>query len=99
MRRPGPRPLAAALRETVAGAAPRTLLARVQACWEEAVGEAVAAEAAPLSERAGTVMVACRSAVWANELQLLAPELVERLNGALAHSAGGRVAALRFRVS
>jgi predicted nucleic acid-binding Zn ribbon protein len=35
----------------------------------------VAAEAEPLSERAGTLTVTCRSAVWASELQLLAPDL------------------------
>jgi hypothetical protein len=40
-------------------------------------------EAEPVSERAGTVTVACRSAVWAQELSMLAPDLCERLNGAL----------------
>jgi predicted nucleic acid-binding Zn ribbon protein len=83
MRRRGPRPLAAALAALGHEATPQTLLARVQAAWPEAVGAAIAAEAQPVAERAGTVTVACRSAAWASELTLLAPELVERLNGAL----------------
>ena len=99
MRRPGPRPLAAALGQTLERAAPATLLARVQAAWADAVGEAVAAEAEPVSERGGTVTVACRSAVWANELELMAPEVLARLNGALGDPVGGPVEGLRFRVS
>jgi predicted nucleic acid-binding Zn ribbon protein len=99
MRRPGPRPLASALHETLARAAPGTLLSRVQSCWSEAVGGAVAAEAEPMSERGGTVTVACRSAAWANELELLAPALLERLNEALPDQSRGSVTALRFRVS
>jgi hypothetical protein len=43
----------------------------------------VVEEAEPVSERAGTVTVACRSAVWAQELSMLAPDLAERLNRAL----------------
>ena len=43
----------------------------MQTAWAEAVGEAVAAEATPVSERDGVVTVACRSATWAQELDLL----------------------------
>ena len=97
MRRSAPRPLAAALAAATGEAAPATLLARVQACWEAVAGAAVAAEAEPVSERAGTLTIACRSAIWASELELLAPELVERLNGALEGPGGGPVKAMRFR--
>jgi len=43
----------------------------------------VAAEASPVSERDGLVVVACRSATWAQELDLLQSELLERLNTAV----------------
>lgn len=90
-----PRPIADALQRVVARAAPATALARIQGCWEMVAGGVVAAEAEPVAERDGVVTVACRSAVWASELELLSPGLVESLNGALgAHS----VRALRFVV-
>ena len=98
MRRTGPRPLDAALAEVTSGARPRTLLARVQACWPEVAGPAVAAESAPASERSGTVSVRCSSATWAQELQLLEPDLREHLNRVLGTPAGSRVEALRFGV-
>ena len=71
MRRPAPRPLGQALAEVSAGLAPATTLARVQARWGDAVGDVIAEEAEPVSEREGVVTVACRSAVWAQELDLL----------------------------
>ena len=98
MRRPGPRPLTAALAEVSGNAAPATLLARAQARWAEVVGPALAAEAAPVGERAGTLTISCRSAGWAHELELLAPDLLERLNTALGESSGGPLKALRTRV-
>ena len=98
MRRLAPRPLAHALAGVTAGLAPATTLARVQGCWADVVGESIGAETRPVSERDGVVTVACRSAVWAQELQLLGPELVGRVNAALAGDAGGPVAELRFRV-
>ena len=96
MRRTAPRRLGAALAEVSERLAPATTLARVQARWPDSVGTAIAAEAEPVSERDGTVTVACRSAVWAQELDLLGPELVMRLNEALSGSAeGGPVRRLR----
>ena len=99
MRRRAPRPLAAALEQLGHEAAPTTLLARVQAAWSEAVGPAVAAEAQPVAERAGTVTIACRSASWANELELLAPDVLERLNDALGDRAERPLRALRAKVA
>jgi predicted nucleic acid-binding Zn ribbon protein len=90
-----PRQLADALARVTAKAAPATTLARLQGSWEGVAGPVIAAEAEPVSERDGVVTVACRSAVWANELELLAPGLVEGLNEALGGSA---VASLRFVV-
>ena len=93
MRRRAPRPLAAALGRVTAGLEPPTLLARVQGCWAEAVGDVVSAEAEPVSEREGTVTVSCRSSVWAEELKMLAPELRDKVNSAIGDPA---VAELKF---
>lgn len=90
-----PRPIADALARVTAQVAPATTLARVQGCWEAVAGPVVAAEAQPVSERQRIVTVACRSAVWAGELELLSPGLVEGLNEALG---GPAVASIRFVV-
>jgi predicted nucleic acid-binding Zn ribbon protein len=83
MSRAAPRPVAVAVMGLAESLAPVTPLARVQRVWCDAVGVAIAREAEPVSERAGVVTVACRSAVWAQELDLLTPELVERVNQTL----------------
>ena len=89
-----PRLLADAFARLRRAAMPPTLLAEVQQCWSKTAGERVASEAAPVAERGGVVTVVCRSSVWAAELTLLAPELVERLNTELEGRA--KVRALRF---
>ncbi len=71
---------------------PETLLAEVQRLWPGAVGAHVAREATPVRERAGTVTVACSASVWAQELDLMAPGIVETLNRELRR---GRVRSLR----
>ena len=98
-RRTAPRPLAAALSGVAREVAPAGLLGRVQGRWGELAGGALAAEAEPVSERSGTITIACRSAVWAQELELLSTDLLERLNGALGSPSDPRpVASLRFVV-
>jgi predicted nucleic acid-binding Zn ribbon protein len=98
----GPRRFGEALRAARAEVAPRTLLAAVQGVWAEVAGVAVAAEGDPVTERDGVITVACRSATWAHELDLLQDELLTRLNAALSGSErerpGGswRVEGLRF---
>jgi predicted nucleic acid-binding Zn ribbon protein len=62
---------------------PRSTLARVQVCWAAAVGEAIAAATRPIAEREGVLTVHCATSVWAQELDLMAPELLSRLNAAL----------------
>jgi predicted nucleic acid-binding Zn ribbon protein len=95
MRRLAPRSLSTALEGVVRDVAPATLLARVQAVWSEVAGPRLATAAAPVSERDGVVTVACQSGVWAQELDLLAPDLLSGLEAAL----GGRaVTRLRFVV-
>jgi predicted nucleic acid-binding Zn ribbon protein len=92
-REQAPRPLSQAIAQVRGRLAPPTLLARAQACWAEAAGEAVAEQAEPVSERGGVITVACRSATWASELNLLAERLLERLNERLAEGGEGAPAA------
>jgi predicted nucleic acid-binding Zn ribbon protein len=98
MRRRAPRPLAAVLPATLERSEPVTLLARVQASWRSVAGPALTASAMPVAEREGVVTVACDSAAWAQELELLAPDLVGRLNERLDVVELGRVERLRFVV-
>ena len=98
MRRLGPRPLAVALAEVAPAVAPQTLLARVQSAWPEAAGAAMAASATPVAEREGVVTVSCESAVWAQELELLAGDLLARLNAALGSRDAQPLSRLRFVV-
>lgn len=95
-RRRAPRPAGNALQAALQQAAPQTPLAAVQAAWATAVGEQLAAVAAPSSERAGTVTVECADAVWAQELDLMQQTLLDRLREALGDQAPK---ALRFRVN
>jgi predicted nucleic acid-binding Zn ribbon protein len=78
-----PRSLAAALESVRTEVAPQTLLAAVQEAWPEAAGSLAAAQGDPVSERGGVVTVACRSATWAQELDLMSPVLLEKLREAL----------------
>lgn len=80
----GPHSLAEALEAVRAEVAPLTLLAAVQEAWPEAAGPLAAAQGDPVTERAGVVTVACRSATWAQELDLMSPVLVEKLTAKLA---------------
>lgn len=98
MRRRAPRPLRLALDLAVRDAQPATLLARVQAAWPDVAGPVMAAEATPASEREGVVTVACSGAVWAQELELLGPDLLARLAAHDALSGAARVDRLRFVV-
>jgi predicted nucleic acid-binding Zn ribbon protein len=78
-RRRAPRQASAAIRAARERAAPRTVLAAAQAAWATAVGERLAAVTAPVSERAGTLTIECADAVWAQELDLMQGQLLERL--------------------
>ena len=81
--RRGPRPLGFAVDGLRDELAPQTLLAEVQGVWREAVGTAIAGEAQPTSERGGVLVVSCSASVWAQELDLMAPAILDRLNDAL----------------
>ena len=95
--RRAPRPVGAAVEAALAGAEPATLLAAVQSAWPSVVGDAVAREATPVAERDGTVTVACRSATWAQELDLLSERITAQIRQNLP--AGTVLQGLRFTAS
>jgi predicted nucleic acid-binding Zn ribbon protein len=68
----------------------------VQAGWSQAVGAQIAEVASPISERAGTLTVECTNAMWAQELDLMQTQLLERLREALGEAAPK---AIKFRVA
>jgi predicted nucleic acid-binding Zn ribbon protein len=83
------------LRAALDRAAPKTPLAALQVAWGETVGERIAAAAQPVSERGGEVQVSCSDSVWAQELDLMQGQLLERLRDRLGEQAPQ---SLRFRV-
>jgi predicted nucleic acid-binding Zn ribbon protein len=71
--------------------APQTVLGDVQRAWPQVVGPAIAAQAQPVSERGGVLTVACAASVWAQELDLMSVQIVERLNAAVGSGAISRL--------
>ena len=96
MSRLAPRTLSTALEELSASLAPATTLARVQEVWERSVGPAIAAAAQPTAERNGVLTIICEAAVWAQELDLMAAELIPLLNASLGEQS---IAELRCRTA
>ena len=90
--RRSPRPLGGALGEVRDHLSPQTPLAEVQRVWLAAVGADIAAAARPTAERGGVLVVSCSASVWAQELDLMAPAILARVNQALG---GGRLTRLR----
>ncbi|HEX8977223.1 MAG TPA: DUF721 domain-containing protein [Solirubrobacteraceae bacterium] len=82
--RRSPRPLQSAFSRLADELAPDTLLGAVQRVWPATVGELIAAEARPTAERGGVLTVACSASVWAQELDLMAPQILARLNERLS---------------
>ena len=76
-----------------------TLLAEVQRAWPSAAGDAFAAQAQPVAERGGVVTVACASAVWAQELDLISERVVERLNAGARTARGDGACAPQARAA
>lgn len=94
MRRRAPRPLAAALAQVTSSLEPASDLAAAQAAWEGVVGAVIAAHATPVTARSGVLEVLCDEAVWAAELELMGPDLADRLEQALGRRA---ITSLRCR--
>lgn len=89
--RRAPRSMSTALGSLADDLAPQTTLAAIQRAWPQLVGPLIAEQALPTAERAGTVTVACAASVWAQELDLMAPDIIARLNAALPHPAVHRL--------
>jgi predicted nucleic acid-binding Zn ribbon protein len=87
VRRRAPRPVATALETFTARLAPVTVLAQVQGVWTSVVGEAIAAHARAVAEHGGVLEVVCDESVWAAELEMMGPELVDRLSASLGQPA------------
>jgi predicted nucleic acid-binding Zn ribbon protein len=83
MSRLAPRSLSVAISDFTDGLAPASTLGRVQQVWERTVGSAIALAARPTAERNGVLTVTCEASVWAQELHLIADQLVASLNAAL----------------
>jgi predicted nucleic acid-binding Zn ribbon protein len=92
MSRRAPRRMSDAIGDLAGRLAPKTTLGDVQRVWAAAAGPVIAKEATPTTERDGTLTIACRSSVWAQELDLMGPELVGRINAELGTE---RITALR----
>ncbi|MGX6447447.1 DUF721 domain-containing protein [Patulibacter sp. S7RM1-6] len=82
-RRLAPRAAGEALPALVDGLAPEDApdpaLLRLQRTWRIAMPAAVAKAGSPVALRDGVLLVACRDATWAQELQMLERMLLERL--------------------
>lgn len=94
-RRRAPRQAAEAFRAAREMVAPKTGLAAVQGAWASTVGPQLAAVATPVSERSGTLTIEVTDSVWAQELDLMQNQLLERLRAELGESAPR---ALKFRL-
>ena len=81
--RSAPRHLSIPLQEFAGEIAPATTLVMVQTVWERAAGSKIAAAARPIKEHDGVLTVLCTAAVWAQEVDLMADQLVDRVNEAL----------------
>ncbi len=75
------------------GIGARVERARVMADWEDLVGPHIAEVARPVRVRGGTLFVAVESAAWRNELSLMRPQLMRKLN---AGRSEGRIERILF---
>jgi len=95
--RRAPRSMEFALTSLADELSPPTLLADVQRAWPGVVGATIAEQAEPTSERAGVVTISCAASVWAQELDLMAPQILLRLNDALPAGGVGRLRCIATR--
>jgi len=70
---------------------------RLATVWPDVVGPEVTRNAQPRTLRAGRLIVATSSSVWAQTLQHMAGEILPRLNEALAAGFDGQVEAVVIR--
>lgn len=82
-RSPSPKPLGEVLGNFRSDVAPVSPVAAVQAVWPTVAGERIASVTEVAAERDGTVTIECESAVWAQELSLMAPRIEAKLRAKL----------------
>ena len=73
----------------------RPLPASVVTAWRRVVGDRVARRALPVALRRDTLHVRVATSAWLTELQMLAPEILEKLG---REAGGGRLRRLRLEV-
>lgn len=86
--------------ETVLDRAGENRFARRQlpiplAVWRQAVGPRIADKARPIALERGVLVIKVTTSVWANELSMLAPKILEKLGALVPHLS---IKSLRFRV-
>jgi predicted nucleic acid-binding Zn ribbon protein len=79
-------PLSEAIGRLVEEIAPQTPEARIESVWVSVVGPAMAKATRPAGLRGGVLTVRCDASVYAQELQLLSPRVIEALDSKLGDS-------------
>jgi predicted nucleic acid-binding Zn ribbon protein len=80
-----------------AGLGPRLAQAQVVSDWPALVGPQIAAVTAPEQVgQDGTLLVRVATSAWMNELQLMTPQILARVNVGRRDDDGGRVRAIRW---
>jgi predicted nucleic acid-binding Zn ribbon protein len=95
-RSPSPKPIGAALERVLQTIAPKTPLAEIQSVWPGAVGPQIAAVTEVTEEREGVVTIECENSIWAQELEMMGPQLLQKLTSEMS---GPAPDLLRFRAS
>lgn len=95
-RSPSPRRIGRAVGSFRESIEPATPLAAMETVWDEAVGAGIAAVTSPVSERDGVLTVNCESAVWAEELAMMEPQIRARIHAAAPESG---LRQIRFRTA
>ncbi len=95
-RSPSPKLIGSSLERVLKSIAPQTPLAEIQQVWSRAVGPQIDAVTSVVSERDGVVTVECTDSVWAQELEMMGPQLLLKLTSEMS---GPAPDLLRFRAS
>ena len=70
-------------------------LTRVWQLWDDAVGEAIAANAQPVAFKGDLLLVHATSSTWIHQLQFLKADIISKLNAALGKP---MIAEIKFKI-
>ena len=70
-------------------------LTRVWQLWDDAVGEAIAANAQPAAFKGDLLLVHTTSSTWIHQLQFLKADIISKLNAALGKP---MIAEIKFKI-